>query len=39
VGHIGIVTSFAPLFDGKAPVLDDVTAFIRAHPGQQSPAL
>ena len=32
IGHIGIVTSFAPLFDGKAPVLEDVTAFIRDHP-------
>jgi acetyl esterase/lipase len=32
IGHIGIVTSFAPLFDGKAPVLADVMAFIRAHP-------
>jgi acetyl esterase/lipase len=31
VGHIGIVTSFAPLFEGRAPVLADVMAFIRAH--------
>lgn len=31
VGHIGIITSFAPLFDGKAPVLADTVAFIRAH--------
>jgi acetyl esterase/lipase len=32
VGHIGIVTSFAPLFKGNAPVLEDVVAFIRSHP-------
>ena len=32
VGHIGIVTSFSPLFEGKAPVLADVTSFINAHP-------
>lgn len=31
VGHIGIITSFAPLFDGKAPALADTVAFIRAH--------
>lgn len=29
LGHIGIVTSFAPLFSGRAPVLADVAAFIR----------
>lgn len=28
VGHIGIVTAFAPLFRSRAPVLDDVWAFI-----------
>lgn len=28
VGHIGIITAFAPLFRGNAPVLDDVWAFI-----------
>ncbi len=33
VGHIGIITSFAPLFEGRAPVLADVLAFIRAHGG------
>ena len=32
VGHIGLVLAFAPLFRGKAPVLDDVWAFIAAHP-------
>ena len=30
VGHIGIITAFAPLFRGNAPVLDDVWAFITA---------
>ena len=28
IGHIGIVTAFAPLFRGRAPVLDEVWAFI-----------
>ena len=28
IGHIGIVTAFAPLFRSRAPVLDDVWAFI-----------
>lgn len=28
LGHIGIVTAFAPLFQGRAPVLRDVSAFI-----------
>ena len=28
LGHIGIVTAFAPLFSGRAPVLDDVWRFI-----------
>ena len=32
VGHVGVVTSFAPLFKGTAPVLADVMAFIQAHP-------
>ncbi len=32
LGHVGLVTSFAPLFDGRAPVLEDVMAFIHAHP-------
>ena len=31
VGHIGIITAFAPLFAGRAPVLDDVWGFIVAH--------
>lgn len=34
VGHIGIVTAFAPLFRGNAPVLDDVWRFITAHRSQ-----
>jgi acetyl esterase/lipase len=29
VGHIGIVTAFAPLFSRRAPVLDDVWRFIQ----------
>jgi len=32
IGHIGIVTSLAPLFDGRAPVLADIMAFIAGHP-------
>ena len=31
LGHIGIATAFAPLFRSRAPVLDDVVAFIAAH--------
>ena len=31
LGHIGIVTSLAPLFAGKAPVREDVLNFIRRH--------
>ena len=31
VGHIGIIIAFAPLFRGKAPVLNDVWRFILAH--------
>lgn len=31
VGHIGIIVAFAPVFSGKAPVLDDVWQFIEAH--------
>ena len=30
LGHIGLVTAFAPLFQRRAPVLDDVWAFIQA---------
>ena len=32
IGHIGLITAFAPLFQGRAPVLDDVAAFL-ALPG------
>ena len=32
VGHVGIVTAFAPLFNGRAPVLDDAWRFIEALP-------
>ena len=28
IGHIGIITAFAPLFDGRAPVLDEVARFV-----------
>ena len=31
VGHIGLILAFAPLFQGKAPVLADVERFIAAH--------
>jgi acetyl esterase/lipase len=35
VGHIGIITSVAPLFSGNAPVRADVLNFIRTHgPGE-----
>ena len=27
VGHVGLITAFAPIFQSKAPVLDDVVAF------------
>ena len=30
VGHIGLVLAIAPLFQGKAPVLHDILAFIAA---------
>ena len=31
IGHAGILTALAPPFRGNAPVLDDITAFIKAH--------
>jgi acetyl esterase/lipase len=31
LGHLGIVLAFAPIFRGKAPVLDDVWAFMTSH--------
>ena len=35
IGHIGLITAFAPLFQRRAPVLDDVWQFVLAHrPGQ-----
>jgi acetyl esterase/lipase len=37
IGHIGLVTAFAPIFAGRAPVLDDVWAFILAHDPQPAP--
>jgi acetyl esterase/lipase len=30
IGHIGIITAFAPLFSRRAPVLDDVASFVAA---------
>ena len=30
VGHIGLVIAIAPLFQGRAPVLNDVEAFVRS---------
>lgn len=32
IGHIGLITAIAPLFDGRAPVLADVMNFIHAQP-------
>jgi acetyl esterase/lipase len=32
IGHIGLITAFAPLFSGRAPVLDDVWRFVTSHP-------
>ena len=32
VGHIGLIIAIAPVFQGKAPVLADIEAFIAAHP-------
>ena len=28
IGHIGLITAFAPIFQNRAPVLEDVAAFI-----------
>ncbi len=38
VGHIGIVTAFAPLFRSRAPSLDDSWRFIEAHRPAQNRA-
>ncbi len=38
IGHIGIVTAFAPLFSGRAPVADDVWRFIGQHRAPVTPA-
>lgn len=35
LGHIGLLTAIAPLFARRAPVLDDVWAFVAAHLGGQ----
>jgi acetyl esterase/lipase len=37
VGHIGLVLAIAPLFQGKAPVVRDIEAFVQAH-AQDVPA-
>jgi acetyl esterase/lipase len=31
LGHVGLITALTPLFRWRAPVLKDVTSFIRAH--------
>ena len=31
VAHIGLVTAIAPIFQGRAPVLETVVAFVRGH--------
>jgi acetyl esterase/lipase len=31
IGHVGLVTALAPVFGWRAPVLRDVTSFVRAH--------
>lgn len=31
IGHIGLITAFAPLFASRAPVLDDVWSFLQRH--------
>ncbi len=31
IGHIGLITAFAPLLSGRAPVLDDVWGFVQGH--------
>ena len=33
VGHVGLITAFAPVFQGRAPVLEDVTAFVARRRG------
>ncbi len=37
LGHIGILTAFTPLFAGRAPVEDDVWAFVLRHRGGGTP--
>jgi acetyl esterase/lipase len=37
IGHVGIIIAIAPLFRGKAPVLDDVLGFIHQHQAAVSP--
>ncbi len=37
IGHVGLVTAIAPLFQRRAPVLDDTWAFIERHRGRGRP--
>lgn len=38
-GHIGLILDVAPVFQGRAPVLDDIWRFVQAHrPGQAAAA-
>jgi acetyl esterase/lipase len=37
VSHVGIVTALGPLFGGRAPVLRDVTTFLKARTGEPRP--
>jgi acetyl esterase/lipase len=40
IGHIGLVTAIAPIFQWRAPVLHDVMGFIDAHASmRKAPAL
>lgn len=32
IGHIGLITAFAPFFQSRAPVLEDVASFIQSAP-------
>ncbi len=34
VGHIGLILAIAPLFQGKAPVVAEIEAFVAAHQGK-----
>lgn len=36
IGHVGLITAFAPVFQGRAPVLDDVATFVIRAPSTPS---